>query len=112
MEKQVNHKGAVSVIALEGELDIYNSAELKSAIQDELSQGAKKLLLDLQEVGYIDSAALGVLVGGLKRAREAKAELKLANIKGPVEKIFKLTKLNEFFEVYASEHEALESFNK
>lgn len=111
MEKKVENKLGVTVITLEGELDIYNSAELKSAIQHELSVGAKKLLLDLNEVGYVDSAALGVLVGGLKRAKQEQAALKLLSVKGPVEKIFKLTKLNEFFDIYTCEDEALASFN-
>lgn len=110
METKIEKKQDITVISLGGELDIYNSDALKKAIQDELSAGAKKLLLDMQDVGYVDSAALGVLVSGLKRAKEAQARLKLASVHGPVEKIFKLTRLTEFFEIYDNRDQALASF--
>jgi len=110
MESTVRKQNGITVVELEGELDIYSTTALKAIIKDQLGGGSKRMLLDLKDVGYVDSAALGVLVGGLKRAKEVSAELKLSNINGPVAKIFKLTKLSEFFDIYNSSDEAIESF--
>ncbi|MCA9734922.1 MAG: STAS domain-containing protein [Deferribacteres bacterium] len=99
-----------TVITLQGELDVNNVEDLKTVIESELSDGTGKILIDLNKVTYMDSAALGVLVAGLKRARLSNAQFKLANVKGNVENIFKLTRLTKFFEIYNSVDSAMESF--
>ncbi|KAA3615489.1 MAG: anti-sigma factor antagonist [Calditrichaeota bacterium] len=99
-----------TVITLQGELDVNNVDNLKSLIESELHEGTEKMLVDLKNVSYMDSAALGVLVSGLKRARLSNAQFKLANVTGNVENIFKLTRLTKFFDIYSSVDEAIDSF--
>ncbi len=110
MSELVEKTNDTAVITLQGELDVNNVDNLKSAIEAELQEGTGKILVDLKNVSYMDSAALGVLVSGLKRARLANAQFKLANVTGNVENIFKLTRLTKFFEIYTSVDEAVESF--
>ena len=98
------------LISPEGELDINNIDSLRTVIEAELKNGAMKLLIDLKNVSYMDSAALGVLVSGLKRARLSNAQFKLANVTGNIESIFKLTRLTKFFDIYESVDEAISSF--
>jgi anti-sigma B factor antagonist len=110
MEKAVISQDGVVVIAPEGELDVSNSPELKEAIEQEIGNGRRKIVIDLQRVVYVDSSALGVLVSGLKEMRRQQGSLKLAHLTGSVAKIFQLTRLSRFFEVYESLDEALKSF--
>ncbi len=110
MTPEVMKKQDITVIIPQGELDTHNCSELRDTLSREMEKGATKLLVDLSRVGYMDSAALGVLVSGLKRAREKKAQLKLSGVHGPVEKIFNLTRLTKFFEIYDSLDEALAKF--
>ncbi len=58
------------VLAIEGEVDVYTSPQLKQDIIELAEKGIKHLIINLSEVEYLDSTGLGVLIGGLKRLRE------------------------------------------
>src|SRR2546423_979949 len=98
----------VAVIALSGEVDVYTSPRVKQEIVDLLNGGTTKLLVDLTGVEYLDSTGLGVLIGGLKRAREREGDLKLICDNPRILRIFEITGLTKIFEIYRSESEALE----
>jgi anti-sigma B factor antagonist len=87
---------AVEVI-IEGELVVDSSRELKQAILEELDGGARRVRIDLERAGYIDSAGLAMLVSLSKRFREAGAELRLAHLNGDLRTLFQLTKLDTLF---------------
>src|SRR5437762_14336133 len=67
----------LAVIVLGGEVDVYTSPRLKQEMVDLLNKGTVKLVIDLSSVEYLDSTGLGVLIGGLKRAREREGDLRL-----------------------------------
>jgi anti-sigma B factor antagonist len=98
----------VAVIALGGEVDVYTSPRVKQEIVDLLSQGTGKLVVDLSGVDYLDSTGLGVLIGGLKRARERDGDLKLICDNVRILRIFEITGLTKIFDIYRAESEALE----
>ena len=98
VEKEV--KG-VTVLELAGRITLgEGSGELRAKLKDCLSQGKTRLVLDLAEVTYIDSAGLGTLVAGFTSAQNQGAGLKLAN----------LTKLVTVFDVYDTAEQAVKSF--
>ena len=80
--------------------------EVKKAIQE----GAKRIVLNLGEVNYIDSGGLGTLVALHTSAHSAGSSIKLANLTKRVDDLMQVTKLLTVFEVHPSEYEALESF--
>ena len=82
--------------------------EVKRAIAD----GAKRIVLNLAEVNYIDSGGLGTLVALHTTAHNAGATIKLANLTKRVGDLLQVTKLLTVFDVHNSEYEALESFRK
>lgn len=98
----------VAVIALSGEADVYTSPRIKQEIVDLLNNGTAKLVVDLTSVEYLDSTGLGVLIGGLKRARERDGDLKLICDNLRILRIFEITGLTKIFDIYRSESEALE----
>jgi len=102
---------AVIVVAPEGELDVYNSPQLKEVLERHIAQGCSNVVIDLARVTYMDSSALGLLVSQLKSLRKRSGQLKIASLRGSVEKIFQLTRLTKFFEIYPSPEEALSSFD-
>lgn len=110
MESKVVRKDGVVIIAPLGELDVNSSPRLMGIIGEEIGRGTLKIVIDLAAVDYVDSSALGVLVSGLKMMRNQKGKFKLCNLRGSVEKIFDITRLARFFEIYPSESEALASF--
>src|SRR5688500_9291399 len=98
----------VVVIALTGEVDVYTSPKVKQEIVTLLNSGISKLIVDLTGVEYLDSTGLGVLIGGLKRARERDGDLKLICDNVRILRIFEITGLTKIFDIYRSEAEALE----
>lgn len=98
----------VTVIALAGEVDVYTSPKVKQEIVNLLNAGTNKMIVDLTGVEYLDSTGLGVLIGGLKRARERDGDLKLICDNVRILRIFEITGLTKIFDIYRSEPEALE----
>ncbi len=82
--------------------------EVKQAVQN----GIKRIVLNLSDVNYIDSGGLGTLVALHTTAHNAGGAIKLANLTKRVGDLMQVTKLLTVFEVYNSEHEALEAFRQ
>ena len=78
MSFTITKQGDVSIVAIDGQLIVGNRQELKQKMLDELEGGARKLLVDFSQTGYIDSSGLGVLVSLSKKIREQGGELRLA----------------------------------
>jgi anti-sigma B factor antagonist len=97
----------VCVVHVAGEVDVYTSPSLKAALIDAMSEGCPLVIADLGKVPFIDSSGLGVLVGALRRAREAGGELRLVSDDDAVVKILRITGLDRVFSLYPSLDEAL-----
>lgn len=100
------------LIELEGEVDVYTAPQLKQQIIGILETGSKKLVVDLARVEYLDSTALGVLIGGLKRMREADGNMVLICPNPRIRRVFEITGLDKIFEIYNSEDESKEALAK
>jgi anti-sigma B factor antagonist len=101
--------GDVCVLTLVGEVDIYTSPALKSALAAGAADGCRTLIVDLNGVGFIDSSGLGVLVGALRRAREAGGDLRVVSVQEGIARILRITGLDHVFLLHATLAEALEA---
>jgi anti-sigma B factor antagonist len=109
LEKDVN---GVTVLELTGRVTLGDgSALLRTKLKECLSQGKTRLVLDLAEVSYIDSAGLGTLVAGFTSAQNQGATLKLANLTKRFSETLNITKLVTVFDVYDTVEDAVKSFN-
>jgi anti-sigma B factor antagonist len=90
---------AWTILSVAGELDLYTSPQLKQALSDIIDHGSTYVALDLSEVPFMDSSCLGVIVGGLKRARENGGELALMSLQPSPAKVITLTGLDGVFRV-------------
>ncbi len=107
-EKQV--KG-VTVLQMSGRVTLgEESNELRTKIKSLLGAGKMRLVLDLAEVSYIDSAGLGTLVAGFTSAQNQGANMKLANLTKRLDEQLHITKLVTVFDVYGSVEDAVTSF--
>jgi anti-sigma B factor antagonist len=102
----------VPIVELEGEVDVYTAPQLKQQMISLLESGAKELVVDLTKVDYLDSTALGVLIGGLKRMREVDGNMVLVCPSPRIRRVFEITGLDKIFDIYNSEIEAQESLGK
>ena len=102
----------VTVLVLSGRVVLgEESNQLRTKLKDLLGQGKTRLVLDLADVKYIDSAGLGTLVAGYTSAQNQGAGIKLANLTKKFHEQLHITKLVTVFDVYDSVADAVKSFS-
>ena len=108
-DREVN---GVTVIDLEGRIVLgEESNSFREKVKGLLAAGKKKIVLNLANVTYIDSAGLGTLVATFHSARSQGAMLKLANLGQKFKEVLQVTKLMTVFDTYESEAAAVQSFS-
>jgi anti-anti-sigma factor len=105
------HRNDISVISLDGRLDLLSAASVKSRFSDEVQRGRRRLVVDLGNVTMIDSSGLGALIGGLKAARLASGDLRLARTQEQAQSILRLTMLDRVLSTYSTIEEALAAYD-
>ena len=104
--------GDVTILVLTGKLTIGGGHELlKDKIADVIRQGNDKLLLNLTEVPYVDSAGLGELVRTYTAVNRKGGQLKLQGLAKRIRDQLRLTKLLTVFDIVETEQAALDSFS-
>ncbi|TLM68399.1 MAG: STAS domain-containing protein [Deltaproteobacteria bacterium] len=112
MNLSIEQKGSVVLLAVHEErLDAHNSSELKNQMLKLFEEGKQNMIVDLQEVRFVDSSGLGALVSGFKNASSRNGCLKLSGLQLQVKSMFELTRLHRVFEIFADVDEALASFS-
>jgi anti-sigma B factor antagonist len=102
----------VTVLDLKGKMTLGEGDELlKDKINSLLSDGKKKLVLNLEGVPYIDSAGLGEIVRTFTTVSRQGGKLKLLNLTKRIEDLLSITKLLTVFETFDSEADAVKSFS-
>ena len=103
--------GGVTIVDLSGRIVLGDgSAGLRDLLRDLVSEGNKKILLNLRNVNYIDSSGLGELVSAFTSMRSQGGELKLVNPSKRIRDLLQITKLYSLFDVKDDETTALGSF--
>ena len=92
-------------ISIQGEIDIYNSSQLKDKLYELLDQEKVDLYIDCEGLEYIDSTGLGSLVSVLKKVKQFDGNIHLSNLKPNIAKIFKITDLNKVFLIEGAVYE-------
>jgi anti-sigma B factor antagonist len=100
----------VYIITVDGQLIVSNRHELKQKVLDVVETGARRVLIDFTNTGYIDSSGLGALVSLAKKAREAGGELRLAGLNEDLRTLFELTKLDTLFQIAETADAGLKGF--
>jgi anti-sigma B factor antagonist len=100
-EFQIEERAGSSppVIAVTGEIDVATAPQLRESLHSVIAQGEATIVLDLLGVTFLDSTALGVLVGALKRCRELGGELHVVVADPRIVKIFEITGLTSVFTI-------------
>ena len=109
MDLKLGHyaKDGIEVIDVQGEIDMYTAPRLRELVIDLVSKGSYQLVVNLDEVGFLDSTGLGVLVGGLRRVRARDGSLDLVCTQQRILKIFRITGLTEVFGIYETVDQAI-----
>ncbi|MFQ5676100.1 MAG: STAS domain-containing protein [bacterium] len=110
LEITTRSENSVSIIQIEGEVDLYSSPDLRKRLLKITDAKDKAILVDLQKVKYMDSSGVATLVEALQQVSKYGGKLKLANLKDAVKDVFELSRLDKVFDIFESIDEALKSF--
>ena len=111
MEIKERKAGDVTILDVKGKLSLAEGdLVLKDKIHSLVQSGNLKVLLNLADVSYIDSSALGVMVSGYTTMKRAGGKLSLLHLTKRSHELMVITKLVDVFDFFDSEKEAVESF--
>lgn len=107
---QLEQKGNLDILRLDGSLDAYSFPRLESTLNQLREKERNRVILDCSGLEYISSAALGALIGFARRARENNGDMKLASLTPRIYNIVELLGFNKILEIYATPDEAAKQF--
>ena len=94
------------VLEVGGEIDVYTAPKLRERLIELVNSGQKHVVVDLGRVEFLDSTGLGVLVGAHRRLRAREGSLHLVCPHERLLKVFRITGLDNVFDIHASVEEA------
>ena len=97
----------IALVHLKGEIDLHTCSLLRDALRELIEQGCYRIVINLAEVPYLDSAALGVLVDAVRRVREHEGGISLVQTTPFVRRAFEITRLVKIFQLYDDNEAAL-----
>lgn len=95
------------IIRLSGELDIHSAPDFKDEVLKIINDGYTNIIIDLDELNFLDSRGLGVFIGISRSIKEKNGNFKLICANQPILKIFQRTGLVDVFNLFNTEEEAL-----
>ena len=110
LEIHEREKEGIRILDLSGRLTVGEAGAVRDRTRELLAEGARRFLFNLQQVDYIDSTGLGMLVMCYTTVEKAGGELKLLNLNRRNVELLVLTKLFTVFELFNEEQDAVNSF--
>lgn len=96
------------VVAVAGRLTAPGVPRFRGAVDDAIASGDPRIVVDLSRTEFIDSSGIGALIGGLKAARLADGDMRIAAVPEPVARVLKLTNLDRVLRAYPSAEAAFD----
>lgn len=110
MEMAVQEKGEIRIIRIEGELDSESAPVAEAALNSLMLEGASKLLLNLEQLSFINHAGLQVLLVAAEDLRPSGGEIRICHANATVMEIFEVAGFTTIIQCCVSEEEALAGF--
>ncbi len=110
MEITQRAANGVQIFTLQGRIDSAGAAKMDQMLQQAASNRQYKMILDMSQVTYVNSAGLRSLADILTRNRAQEGDLRLVALHPKVERVFKIIGFDKFFNMYASVEAAMQGF--
>ena len=111
MKVKIRQVDDVTILDLSGRITLgEGSVTLRDSVRDLVAKGTKHILLNLEDISYIDSSGIGELVSAFTSVKNAGGELKLLNLTKKVHDLLQITKLYTVFDIKDDEATAVASF--
>ena len=103
-------ENGVDVIDISGQLDAFTTPDVKAEFKKLTDARHYKLILNLQEVDYVNSTAIGSIVAVAQQVRRRKGDLKIFGMKAEIRKVFDLVGASKILESFDTDQDAVTSF--
>ncbi|HST24256.1 MAG TPA: STAS domain-containing protein [Blastocatellia bacterium] len=100
----------ITVLDLEGTFVLGGDSDFKKRVETAITDGSRRLLINLAKVSYMDSSGLGELISGYTKMQRVSGHMKLFNLSKRLNQLLVITKLITVFETFDSESAAISSF--
>ena len=95
------------ILALEGDIDMHRSPEVKQTLEPLIAQKVPRILLDLSGVTYIDSSGLATMIETLQRIQGYGGKFAMFGLREGVRHVFEIARLDQIFKLYPDEAAAI-----
>lgn len=109
---QIEHQNEISIIKINGFLDAHTAPGLEKEIENLVSNGRVKIIIDFEDLDYISSAGLGVFMSQIENIRNSNGDLKLTQMSEKVFLVFELLGFPMLFDISSKKEEAISNFQK
>lgn len=99
LEHSIEQLEGAALVTLAGELDLSVADQLRDVLDERITSGTPRIRVDMRAVRFIDSRAIGVLIGAQKRADSAGGGIRVLNPQPTVRKAFDILGLRQVFEI-------------
>ena len=110
MKIDTRESQGIQIVAFEGNLDTNTSPEAESKINELINAGKQKLLVNFEQLNFISSAGLRVLLATVKKLNASGGELRICSLNPTVQEVFDISGFVTILSVKSTEEEALSSF--
>jgi anti-sigma B factor antagonist len=108
MRVQVRNAVDVTILDCTGEVDLYSSTRLREALMKSIQSGGPSVLINMKDVGYIDSSGIATLVEALQLTRQTQTRFGLFALRSNARSVLELSRLDKVFNIFEDEREALD----
>ncbi|HOK55143.1 MAG TPA: STAS domain-containing protein [Armatimonadota bacterium] len=107
LETSTHEVDGIKVLDVAGEIDVYTAPKFKEAVNQIINEGQKDLVVNMEQVTYMDSSGFGTLLSATKRLRPEGGTVNLVACNSAIDRMLRITRLNTVFGTYQTVDEAL-----
>ena len=112
MEILERKKGNVSIISLSGRLDAYSANDLEEKLTAMIDAAQIRMIVSLENLEYISSSGLRVLLAALKKVRKQQGDVRLSCLKPYIKEVFDIAGFTQLFNIFDTDESATDSFGE
>jgi len=90
---EIDNKNSLPIVRVKGEIDVYTCSKLNASLQEVIQAGAKSIVLNLENIQYIDSTGLGTIAHAAREVQQSEGKILVVCPKPQVRKIFEISGL-------------------
>ena len=112
MQLETYSSANVKILKLSGRFETHTAPSVRQWFDETTLLRPANLVVNMENVSFINSTGLSSLIHGMKRAREMNGDLRLCGLQQAVRMILELTRLDKVFEIFITEDDAVSSFSQ